>query len=457
MKVSKDYLGNILNAYIKKNFVKNRKEFKNRFIEVSSDCGLDIEIIADILNNSKIALESISVKNLYILTKSVITINNENKSYKVTNDINDLTNLKDYFTNEEIEQMEKTLILYKEDLKNNNQDKIIEELLTFENVLRVSDDQFIAVIPLKKYLSLYDNNLVKYNTITQRDTKKSLYENTIIESIDINFSQVKDITDLVIKGNFIANTITLNVLQDETKDTIIYDADNNLLKINGEINILDGFHRTLGYQNAYLKSDDIDMNIELRITNFNILKARRFIVQEDKQRKMNLDHIERLKDTYINKLFKVIKEDTDFGNIITKGKVSIPNTLTISDTHIRNVLNKIYSRELNSDMEVNIIKSQVKKFLTALYFKLSKKYNSNKLYEYEFANYIFLFKSLMDNKLIETLNEVEILEIINFYDSSELYTLRQKIKHMYYNKILTIKDIKNIENDIIEKLKNKII
>lgn len=454
MKVSKEYLGSLLNTYIKRNLVKNRKEFKSKFAIVSSDCGLDLEIIADILNDSKIALEGISVRNLYILTKAVVTMNNERSIYKVTDNREALLNLKDYFTDEEIKQMEKALILYKEDLKNNNQNEIIEELLTFENVLKVTDDQFIAVVPLKKYLSMYDNNLIKYNTIIQRDTKKSLYKNNIIENIDISYSQVKDIRDLVLKGDFIANTITLNVLFDEDYDTIIYDSNNNILKINGEINILDGFHRSLGYQKAFLKSNEIEMNIELRITNFDILKARRFIIQEDKQRKMNLEHIERLEENYINKLLKSINDNSDFGEIITKGKITGVKNLTIPDSAVRNVLTKLFDRSLNSNMEVNLIKEQMIKFLDALYYYIAIKKKSNKLFEYQLAQYLLLFRTLYNNNIMSNLDNTDILNIIKAFDSDNLFdSQKDDLRNKYYAPVLHEKDIKDMENKIFETLK----
>ena len=391
------------------------------------------------------------MEGLYALTKTVVNLNKQYPEFRVVGrkeNESDLMNLSDYFTDIEIKEMENTLKL----LKNSPEDEeeIKQRLLFFDNVLKVNHDQFVCVVPVQRFIKMYDYNLIKYNTSTQRDTKKSLYRNTIIESININFSQVSEITDLILEGKFIANTITLNVLNEDDRETIFFDEKGNL-KIKGEINILDGFHRSLGYQNALTKSKDIDMNIELRITNFDLQKARRFIVQEDKQRKMDISHIQRLEHNYINKLMEILNEKSDFGKLITKGMVANKNELYIPDSAVRKVLTELFDKDLNSMLEVNMIADEMINFLNALYYKLKvEDKRSSRLYEYEFFLYMILFEGLYIHDA--DMNYKSLVKLLNRFSENEMLKIEERIKSTGSTNLRVNSNTKKVAEKIISDL-----
>ena len=88
----------------------------------------------------------------------------------------------------------------------------------------------------------------------------------------------------MIDGSFITNTITFNVLKDGN-DNIEYNPDNMSLIIGkeSEIDIVDGFHRSYAILKALITKPNLNKNWEVRIVNWDIDKAQRFIYQESLQ------------------------------------------------------------------------------------------------------------------------------------------------------------------------------
>lgn len=160
--------------------------------------------------------------------------------------------------------------------------KDIVEDLKLTNFLQVMPDQWIGVLSSQQLGRLYNNGRILYRPETQRGLRVIKNEDSILYRIDYNVDAINNIADLILKGEFIPNTITLNVLQDGD-DVVLYDLSETTLKIGetSEINVVDGFHRSYGLLKALAINPNLELNWEIRLVNWDVDKAKRFIYQED--------------------------------------------------------------------------------------------------------------------------------------------------------------------------------
>jgi hypothetical protein len=285
MKVEPRELYNSLNAMIKM-YGKNNKvleEVTNLLIKKGIPRGYAKKILMGIT-----PVEILDRAILYVVTSAF---------YQVTNE--SIVNTEKYFTDEEIKEGEKFRYIT---------EKKESFPVIFEDVLKVSDDYYITTLTAQKIKELYDGFVVTYNKETQRNTIARRIRNSVIEMINVNWKSVKEIEEEILKGLFITNAITFNILKNGEEE-FEYDEKNRTLTVyKGEIDILDGFHRSLGMINAVSVNPEVQYITAVNITNFDIEKARRFIVQEDKKNKIAKKHIEAYKETLENAIVRKINE-----------------------------------------------------------------------------------------------------------------------------------------------------
>lgn len=231
-----------------------------------------------------------------------------------------------YFMDEEIEE-----------IKRLNTTKLSgEDTLPFKfyNVMKVDYDMFVTFISAKELADLYNKGRIRYRMETQRNATIIKRKGTLIQTPTINNRSIEEIKEQLLKGQFITNFITLNTIED---DTLEYDEKTGELKVNTILDILDGFHRSMGILRAVAESDgEINYTTGVVITNFDIDKAQRYIVQEDKKNKMSKRFIKYLnKDSKANIVVRKINEDSysDLnGKIVTDKKfIRYGNALTLTD------------------------------------------------------------------------------------------------------------------------------
>ena len=228
--------------------------------------------------------------------------------YKVTQE--PIINIDKYFTETEIQEGEQFRYITEEKQ---------EFPVVFENVMKVTDDYYITTLTAQRIKELYDSFVITYNKETQRNTITRKIKNSVIELINVNWKSVQDIQEQILKGLFITNAITFNILKKGEED-FEYDENSKTLTVHkGQIDILDGFHRSLGMINAVIINPEVQYITAVNITNFNIDKAKRFIVQEDKKNKIAKKHIEAFQETLENFVVRKINEST---NCDLKGKIS---------------------------------------------------------------------------------------------------------------------------------------
>ena len=194
----------------------------------------------------------------------------------------------------------------------------------FKNpMFKINSDHYITYLTAQELEELYNRRVITYNTKTQRNLKQFHYRNNIIEKITINKTSVHDIGNKILNNSFIPNFITFNILQDGNEDFGI--GNNNTLIVNaGQINILDGFHRSVGILYALKQNKDIDFKIGVNITNFDTDKARRFIVQEDKKNKISKTYIKSLDADNLSQM--IVHKINDNPSCLLKGRINNLNT-----------------------------------------------------------------------------------------------------------------------------------
>jgi len=191
--------------------------------------------------------------------------------------------------------------------------------VVFKNPLfQISIDHCVTYLTAQELGDLYNRRVITYNTQTQRNLKQFNYRNRIIEKITINKASVHEISNKILSNSFISNFITLNILQNGEED---FNFIGGKLIINaGQVNILDGFHRSLGILQALQHNKNIDFKIGVNITNFDVDKARRFIVQEDKKNKINKTYIKSLDSDNFNMM--ICHKINDNHSSLLKGKIN---------------------------------------------------------------------------------------------------------------------------------------
>ena len=170
----------------------------------------------------------------------------------------------------------------------NYKDKKAKFPLKFKMV-KISETQWIGKITVSELMKLRDSQLVNYNENTQRRLKRIISGNEEWYQIDVNRVAVNAIINSYENGEYIPNTITLNMQEDDKLLDYEYDEELGELLINNltAFDIIDGYHRYLAMSNIYNLNKKFDYTMELRIVNFSEDTAKQFIWQEDQKTKMH--------------------------------------------------------------------------------------------------------------------------------------------------------------------------
>lgn len=155
--------------------------------------------------------------------------------------------------------------------------------IVFENIVKINENQWIGSITAKTILKLMDNNLIHYNTETQRAVTVVTKNGEEQWKITISDNAVGEISRSMLNGTFISNMITLNIPEDDFDANFYFDEKKHrfVIKALDRFDVTDGFHRIIAMQRSQSSNNDFDYNMEVRITNFSKDRACHFIRQED--------------------------------------------------------------------------------------------------------------------------------------------------------------------------------
>ena len=226
--------------------------------------------------------------------------------------------------------------------------------ITFDNVTRFpsTSDQFVTFLHVKDIMKMFDRGQLNYNFETQRDAIIRVEDNQIFKSINIIEQAVQEIEELIIAGEFIPNGITLNILKDGTEEIVYDELSQKLIIRQGELDVLDGMHRTVAIYNALKAVPSLDMYFQINITNFDVKKAQRYIVQEDKKNPITKEHIKRLNDDLSRVVLDLVKSQSkDFKQMVAPVKADVRrnNGYIISEVMFRELVEHVFELKTARD------------------------------------------------------------------------------------------------------------
>jgi len=263
-----DRLKEVISERNRDNFIE--ENIKNKIEEHK----IDTTEVTKIWKSPKLIKSVSSEILLYLITKYL---------YEETNDSS--IDPKEYFTDAEINSGD--------DYKYLQQEEKMSYPLVFENVLKAKYDQYITIVPIQIIKQLLDDGMVTYNFDTQRNPKyKRDKDDSLIKVPNTNPKSVENIAVLIKKDKFITNTLSLNLLQNG-EDKFVYNEKAKRLTIySGQLNPADGWHRDKAIVRALLDNKNIELNMFLQITNWNVNRCKQFIEQEDHHNKIDKRYID---------------------------------------------------------------------------------------------------------------------------------------------------------------------
>ena len=267
------------------------------------------------LFTQRIPTEQISEDVLYYLSKSLSRVLNK-----------DVINPIDYFTHEEIEEIERTGFT-----NLSSEDETVP--FTIKGVTQVSYDHWVVFMSARELVEkFYHRGRIRYRIETQRQPTIEKVGGVLIKTPTIVNKSIEEIKTRLLKGKFITNYITINSIK---PDTFKYNPVTGELEVNDILDILDGFHRSMAMVRA-LSEGDINHITGINITNYDTQKALDFIEQEDHRNQMSRRFIKSLdKENKSNILIDMINrnEYSDLsGKIVTdRSLIRWGDALTLTD------------------------------------------------------------------------------------------------------------------------------
>jgi hypothetical protein len=169
-------------------------------------------------------------------------------------------------------------------------------------MLKVAEGHYTGVISAQDLAVIDKSNDIIYNFNTQRNAKIDVFG---IKRINVNTKKIQEISDNLLSGKQFADEIKINILRNGDDD-IEFSTTNgivgDLVVMNGEMDIFDGFHRKTANQLAIIKNPELQFNWKLTLTNFTEQKAQDFMVQINKQTPIKKEYINTLDKNKIENL-----------------------------------------------------------------------------------------------------------------------------------------------------------
>jgi len=232
-------------------------------------------------------------------------------------------NPKLYFTDMKIEKIKQ---YYDIDSKNTRTDRII-----LKNVIKVKNQYlcpFISYYQIAKYMN---NALINYNLDTQRDPITKKVKGALLKQPNINWTSVKEISEIIDRDEFTANLLTFNILKTSnfSQENVLYDEDEKTLTILQGVDVTDGFHRILSTIDSVSRAEESNRTLSygfmVSITNFTVREAQDYISREDKRNPIDKNYSKSLEKNDYNLFVEALNNYGESSTNEMKNKIG--NTL----------------------------------------------------------------------------------------------------------------------------------
>jgi len=293
--------------------------------------------------------------------------------------------------------------------------------------IQVAPDQWIGAANVDFLIELRKAQLINYNANAQRTMQRVVRGNREVYKISLNAKALKEIKASLAQGNFIPNTITLN-MPENTDWT--YDIKKNTLTINqlSAFDISDGYHRYVAMCQLKEINPEFNYPIELRIISFPDDKVKQFIYQEDQKTKMRkVDSASMNMSSPANIVLERLNTDTMFD---FKGKV-LRNGGQINFGYAGNIVDYLFFKGVKTAPmnEIVAVKDQLKNGINT-FIEANPEWFDKK---FDFKEILILLYGITQSWSPETINNK-----INNKDRLD--------KRIFTNKIVKKSMINAIEN-----------
>lgn len=171
----------------------------------------------------------------------------------------------------------------------------------FKNVVRLNDREYVTTISAWDLAQMWDKEELVYFADSQRGITTKRVGGKIKKEAIVSQKNILEIQDLILKGRYFTEQITLNVLN-TGKEELLYDDKTNELLISGVFTALDGNHRLRASHRAYtsaliLKDKEKINNVKntvfsVKITHFDITDAKIAFAQLSKGMRISVSRRE---------------------------------------------------------------------------------------------------------------------------------------------------------------------
>lgn len=384
----------------------NNRKNVNKINEILED-PIVIDVFEQLLVGSR-TLSSLSIPMLCVITCAV---------YEVTEaaDINPT----EFFMKSEISQYKSM------DFQNAKESTDDLKLpIIFNDVVMLDGENYVTVVDTNFLVKMLHNNLIHYDYSSQRS---AIYikgkDGDAIPVQELNMQSVTDISNHMLNGTYLPDTLSLNVYSDEI-EPIVYNAKKKQLEIaeGAYITILDGFHRLRGGERAVYLNPDLPQKLFLTIRSYDEETSKRYFGQINT---VNVVAPERLRELKSERTSDLVVRDLQRNSELKEKIASAPSIyevagqLTTFDL-LSYAIDKVYSPKTR--LEAKDASSQLTDFFDYLIGSYYKEFVSN-VNEYRksishplmFVGYIVISKLMLD-KNIKPNKVQEIIRKIDFND-----------------------------------------
>lgn len=302
--------------------------------------------------------------------------------------------------------------------------KYHEETIKFPIEIKcvpVTADQWIGSVDVDFIMKLRRAQLINYNANAQRTLQKVVKGERSYYKITLNKDAINKITESMDNGNYIPNTITLNM--PETAD-FSYDDSKCVLSIKtlDHFDISDGYHRYIAMGQLKDKNPDFNYPMELRIVMFSEDKVKQFIYQEDQKTKMKkIDSDSMNMNAPENLVVERLNRDVMFN---LKNKIA-RNNGSINYGELATIIKYFYFKGQGADKSIRRI-IEVESEIRDKFNKLTETYPSLLDKDYSFAELMVIFYTF-DNVSIADYNPERTFNLLNRINEIDLKIFATKI------------------------------
>jgi len=290
--------------------------------------------------------------------------------------------LENYFTPMEIEEFTDFVIEKKE---------ISRYPYRLKNMLKVGENHYIGIISSRELSWIDASNDIVYDFAVQRDPKIDIFG---MKRINTDLKKIDKITDNLLSGNYFSDEIKLNVKNDG-EDHIEFDSKDgiygDLIIHSGTITCFDGYHRKAANSKAMNINNELQFNWKLGVTNYPEPKAKKFMIQINKQKPIKIEHIRNIDETR--------NENVIVNNIINNSNSELADKIKDSDAELKH--DGLTKKSILS----LAIEEQYKEFLTT---KINNIEISNWIVE--FTNHLM---GLYTNEFLFNVDKIKKISYIN--------------------------------------------